>query len=504
MKILLFEHSRTVSDTHYNDVANAPLAACLTVGYTASVLARAGHDVDVYDAYACDGGLDACREGLLARDCDLLGVHAVYFWEHTPQLFALLEEFARLRPQVPIVLFGIFPTFAYDRILERYPFIRAVVIGEPEAAFAELARQPGRLDGIAGLALCDAGRVRTTSVRPPERNLDALPFPLRHEACASRIGGSVLGTRGCHGSCSFCCINAYYGAGSLRRCRSAANILSEIEQLLPDLDSPYLYFLDADFFGPGAPADRRRVQDIAGGLRPLHVEFGFECRAGAFDEQVLAALVGAGLRDVFLGIESASARSLRRMHKGVTAPRSAASVELLRDFGIEPDLGFIMFDAGSRLGDVRGNFDFLLTNGLLRRLDVTANVLYHREIALRGMPNYASLAEAGRIEATDAFGYEARYRFPEPAVQFLADLMSHICRRVLRAMENARSPICWRRGGSSASQRVNDYMTGLFGDMLRRLELGDVPLDLDGLLRAEDEALCAIEGLIVEERVCQS
>jgi hypothetical protein len=51
---------------------------------------------------------------------------------------------------------------------------------------------------------------------------------------------------------------------------------------------------------------------------------------------------------------------------------------------------------------------------------------------------------------------------------------------------------------------VNDYIVNLFAETLHRLELGDIHLDLDGLLRIEDDALCAIEGLIVEERVCQS
>jgi hypothetical protein len=193
-----------------------------------------------------------------------------------------------------------------------------------------------------------------------------------------------------------------------------------------------------------------------------------------------------------------------RMRKGINPSKSVASVQMLRSLGIEPNLGFIMFEPDCMLADVRQSLAFLKDNSLLQKLDITANVLYHREIVLRGMPNFTRLAASGRLTGTDAFEYEGVYLFADPAVQFLADLMSYVCRRVLRATENARSPICWRRGASAPSQRVNDYIVNLFADTLRRLELKDIPLDLDDLLKIEDEALCSIEGLIVEERVCQS
>jgi anaerobic magnesium-protoporphyrin IX monomethyl ester cyclase len=508
MKILLLEHPRFFSDEHFNDVANAPLSACLSVGYTAAMLEKSGHDVAIYDAYDLEAGFKACLEALLQRNFDLLGVHAVYFWTHTPQLFLMLEKFSMLRPQVKIVLFGIFPTFAFDSILEQYPFIHAVIIGDPEITTTELAcafqNTPSRLNSIAGIAYRDTVQIRITAARHPAENLDGLPFPVRYKDSLNRIGGSILGSRGCHGSCAFCCINSFYGAGPARRCRSPENICREIEGLLPGLDNKYLYFLDADFFGPGSPDDRARVKQIIDCLLPFNVHFGFECRAGSFDEKLLSAMVKAGLKDVFLGIESASVAALKRMRKGISPSKCAASVKMLHSYGIEPNLGFIMFEPDSELADVRDNFSFLKSNGLLQKLDVTANVLYHREISLKGMPNFARLAAAGRLSGTDQFGYEGHYCFADPAVQFFGDLMSYICGRVLRATDNARSPICWKRGASAASQRVNDYIVNLFDETLQRLLLRDIPLELDGLLKIEDEALCAIEGLIVEERVCQS
>jgi len=507
MKILLLEHPRIDSDDHYNDVANAPLAACLNAGYAAAQLAEQGHAVSVFDAYGLDIPFDQCAEQLLQRDFDLLAVHGVYFWEHTPRLFSMLDGFRAVRPATRIVLFGIFPTFACNEIFLQYPCIDAVIIGEPEMSLFDLANEyacgAGRLDRVAGLAWREGAEVKTSGLRPPVSELDLLKFPLRDVTSLQLVGGSILGSRGCQGNCAFCCINPFYGAGSGRRCRTPENICREIEELLPRLNKKYIYFLDADFFGAGAKS-RTRVLALVDRLKHFGVQFGFECRAGSFDKTVITAMARAGLKDVFLGIESASAAALKRMRKGLAPAESAASVQMLRSLGIEPGIGFIMFEPDTTLADVRDSFAFLKANSLLRRLDVTANVLYHREIAFRGMQNFARLDASGRLTGGDALGYEGLYRFADPAVQFLADFMSYICRRVLRATENAHSPICWKKGSSSPSQRVNDYLATVFEETLLRLEQRDIAFDLDALLRIEDDALCLIEGLIVEERVCQS
>ncbi len=508
MNILLLEHPRIESEKHYNDVANAPLAACLSVGYVAAQLKAQGHAASVFDAYGQDISLDQCGQQLLQRDFDMLVVHTVYFWEHTPELFLMLARFKADRPETNIVLFGIFPTFAFDKILSQDPCVDAIIIGEPEVTLCELAdvckKGPScGFETVAGLAWREGVSIRKTEVRTPVEGLDQLQFPHRDETSLKLVGGSILGSRGCNGHCTFCCINPFYGKGAVRRCRTPENILMEIEELLPRLDKKYIYFLDADFFGSG-PGNHSRVLTIAKCLQHLDLQFGFECRAGSFDERLLAALARAGLRDVFLGIESASPATLKRMGKGVAPSKSAASVELLRNYGIEPSLGFIMFEPGTQLSDVRESFNFLKANSLLRRLDVTANVLYHREIVLRGMPNFNRLTVDGRLSSQDNFGYEGMYGFADPAVKFLADLMSCISRRVLRATDNARSPICWKKGGSAASMRVNDYLTTVFEDTLLQLERGEIVLDLDALLRIKDDALCSIEGLIVEERVCQA
>ncbi len=505
--IILFEHPRIASPEHYNDVANAPLSACMMSGYCAALLREHGLSVHVHEAYLTGHDFDACLDDLSARPCRLLGVHAVYFWEHTHRLFAFLNRFKILRPDVPVVLYGFFPTFSGNEILEEYACVDAVIVGEPELTLLQLGeslRGNGRtrFEGSAGVVFRDGDRTVANKKRDAIRDLDSLPFPERSDTFMRHVGATVLGSRGCYGCCSFCCINPFYGMRSGWRGRSPEAVVREVAGLVPRLQRNYIYFLDANFFATGR-AGLQRAVDIADRLRDFKLTFGIECRCNDVENTTFGTLAAAGLRDVFLGIESGSAAALGRMNKGVRRCAAGEALAVLRDKGIEPSLGFIMFDADSTLQDVRDNYDFLCEHHLLDRLANAADVLYHREIVLRGMPRYDELNSRGRLMFHDATGHEGCYRFPDPGVAMLASLMSTVCRRVLRAMENPGSQLNWRNGDTPLSQRMSEYLAGLFGSVLERLERNDIRSDSDTLSRLEAEAVQGVEGMIVEERVCQ-
>ena len=81
----------------------------------------------------------------------------------------------------------------------------------------------------------------------------------------------------------------------------------------------------------------------------------------------------------------------------------------------------------------------------------TVNVLYHREIALRGTDRFKQLQAENRLQRINPLGYEGSYRFLQEPVRFLADLMESVCRGVLQKMDNASSPIFWGRENSAAA-----------------------------------------------------
>jgi len=507
-KILLLEHPRPPSAIHFNDVANTPLSSGLMSGYIASLLEARGVSVSLHEAYPSAGSFLDCSAELERMEFNVLGVNAVYLWEKTEELFLFLKKCKARRQDLIIILYGFFPTFSFREILSRYSFIDCIIAGEPEETFADIAaslQQDGNIDfaKILGLAFRDNGQVRVSGERALIEPLDSLPFPVRSDLFLQTVGGNILASRGCYGQCSFCYINYFYGNGCQWRGRSPENVAHEIAELYPRLSARSIYFVDANIFGRGKEG-RTRSQAIVERIKDWSdLSFGIECRSNDLDEELVERMAQAGLRQVFLGIESASKASLARMKKGVHLNAQAAAVKMLQAYGVEINLGFIMFEPDTALTDVRLNFQFLKDNGLLDSLSRTANVLYHREIALQGTERFKLLQAENRLKKIGPLGYEGSYCFLQEPVQFLADLMDSVCRAILQKMDISSSPIFWGRESSAAALRLNAYLVYFFEEALRKLELKELPLTPDERIRWEERALAVVDGLIVSERVCQ-
>lgn len=136
MRITLLEHPREPSSTHYNDIANTPLWACLMTGYAGASLVQAGFEVDLVDALRWT--FPETLQYLNDHPSDLFAVHAVYFWEGTERLFHLLAKLRQHHCETPICLYGFFPTLTWKDILDQYPLIDYVIVGEPEETLVDL------------------------------------------------------------------------------------------------------------------------------------------------------------------------------------------------------------------------------------------------------------------------------------------------------------------------------------------------------------------------------
>ena len=62
---------------------------------------------------------------------------------------------------------------------------------------------------------------------------------------------------------------------------------------------------------------------------------------------------------MLLGIESGSKTLLRQLSKGSTLNSSERAIGLCRSFGIEPEVGFLMFVPDSIFSDLSENLEFL-------------------------------------------------------------------------------------------------------------------------------------------------
>ncbi|GAW91211.1 B12-binding domain-containing radical SAM protein [Calderihabitans maritimus] len=476
MKILLLEHPRDPCPERCNDVANTPLSSSLLTGYVAGMLESRGHEVEIVEGYLEGLSYEEIRQRIRAVEPDLMGVHLVYHWKIDYELFTFLEQLKREEFLPYITVYGFYPTFAFEEILQACPVIDSVILGEPELTFAELAEVlSGRCNSIdiAGLAQRDKyGRIRYTRRKPVE-DLDLLPFPVRTEAMFGLPEVNIQGSRGCYGRCTFCYINPFYGQRSRWRGRSPENIVAEIDKIISERGRKEFYFTDPNFFGPGQKGQKRALH-LASLLKQRNVQFGIEARVNDIHDETIGALVEAGLRYLLIGLESGRDHSLKRMNKMTTVAQNERALRILRRHGIEPNIGFIMFEPDSSLKDIRANFEFLRRNDLLKNLPVTANVLYHHQIILKGTPAYQRLQKEGRLKTLPASTYEGMAAFADPQVAVLADIMRQITNFLFRRMGSIWSgreeeP----RNARERYARLNRLLVEWFETVLHALEIGE-------------------------------
>jgi len=465
MRILLLEHPRAPSAFHFNDIANTPLWSCLMTGYAGASLAEAGFDVNILDATR--RSFADALDSLLDAPSDLLAVHAVYFWERTGELFKMLSELKRRGYGGRVCLFGFFPTLAWRDILAHAPAVDAVAVGEPEATLVALARSlaAGTPAQVEGLAARRRGEPVLSGRRPPMDPLDRLPFPLR-PFLDSEQTVNVLASRGCYNGCSFCLVPALNGGQAVWRGRSADNVAAEIAALVGRGKSDF-YFVDPNFIGPGA-AGKENAMRLSRAMAGLGITFGMETRANDVTGPLLRGLRGSGLASLLLGIESGSPGVLKRLGKRTTVPQNESAIAAVRDIGIEPEIGFIMFEPESRLEDVDENLRFLERNRLLDRLGRTANLLYHAHITFKGTPGYRTAIERGMLVPEGVYGFEGRPVYADGRVGWLAGIMRLICQFLLREMGKPASPVHWsaETAGQKPFHVLNDQLVEICKRML--------------------------------------
>ncbi len=472
MKILLLEHPRKIAGERCNDIANTPLSSSLITGYTAGMLAGREHEVKIVEGYLDKLSYDQIAGIIDNFEPDILGIHLIYSWGNEGELFSFLKEIKRGGIKW-ILAYGFYPTFAYSEILRQCPEIDAVIGGEPEHTFVQVAEA---VQNRIGLNSPIPGLVRQADYsrsilqrREPEANLDLLPDPIRTDALLRMPQINIEGSRGCYGGCTFCYINPYYGKPACWRGRSPEKIIAEIDSLLERHGKRSFYFVDPNFFGPGRSGSER-VRRLASLLRERKIIFGLEGRVNDIREETIAALVEAGLQELLIGLESGKNEALKRLNKMTTVEQNEEAVRILRKYGLEPNIGFIMFEPDSSLEDIRTNFEFLLRNDLLANLPVTANVLYHPQIILQGTKAYHDFQDQGRLKLLSTT-YEGTVAFANRQVAALAQLMSIITNHLFREMAGIWSGRVEKPEGAEAVYRkVNQTLIRTFSDVLTYLE----------------------------------
>ncbi len=322
-------------------IASAPHAD--TFGYSmpppgllrlGGALRDAGHEPALEDlAHRLASGVLDPGDGLASSAADLLEQRG------RPDLFGLSVmgatlpvalEIARILherwPGVPVLLGGPGCNGTDRTIIERFPWINAVVRGEAEVTLVEMAdalaagTSPFTVDGVTFRTA--GGQIQKTPDRAmlkdlhqlPDYAWDLVPPIAAYKAVTGEDDGLVPldSGRGCVYDCSFCSIGRTWSRRS--RPLPAERLVREVASLrgIPSAKRAYLCH---DIFG----ADRRHALAFTQGMLDAGVDVPWEVRARAdhLDAELLLQMGRAGCDRVLLGIESASPAVRARNQKGM-------------------------------------------------------------------------------------------------------------------------------------------------------------------------------------------
>jgi len=333
----------------------------------AAWLEQHGHATAVHDCLGpfAPPGIDANADAILATDPELVGFSATTSgFLDAADIAAVIR---RRRPDVRIIVGNVHASSIGAPLLEHFPEIDFLCIGEGEGALLDLA--DGKpLPDIANLVFRNGERIVANPRRSRILDLDELPFPAYEKlagfpdgyhlplfASTNRRGATMITSRGCPYTCSFCDRSVFE---RLYKVNSADYIYAHMKHLRDRFGVGHINFYD-DLF----TASAKRVGELCKLLtdKPLGMQFNCAIRSGHTSDEMLRELKRAGALMVSLGIESADAEMMARHKAGVTLDAVRDTVERIHAAGLRAKGLFIFGLPGETPQTLRATSDFILS-----------------------------------------------------------------------------------------------------------------------------------------------
>lgn len=321
--------------------------------YVAGALKKAGHDVAIFDTLSPDHGdvvLDGA-DGLIRHGLNDEGIRD-FVRRHRPQIVGIGNRFsmhfahaanaARLvkevDPKILVMLGGNHASAIGDKVLLEHPEFDFCIQGEGEEVTVDLLDvldRGGDLSEVPGLVWRKGGdggggEVRRNPRRPFLHEIDDLPFPaydlvnmetyLNPERAGPNIWGprpsslprsvSMVTTRGCPFSCTFCA--AHIHMGKKMRVHSVGNVVDHMELLVKRYDVRHFHMEDDNF-----TYDQQRILDLVQEIRRRipHVTWDTPngVRADMMSREMVFKMKEGGCTLLAIGVESGSQRVVKKV-----------------------------------------------------------------------------------------------------------------------------------------------------------------------------------------------
>jgi len=339
----------------------------LSIRYLSSSLLAAGHETTLAPF---NSAADTTSVVDAARDAEIVAL-SMCFQSRAQEFLRLAQWLKSSDPRQLIVAGGHYASCAAEALLAHHPEIDIIVIHEGEHTLVEIANAmphpEGRLPQISGIAYRDGAQIRFTTPRRTSDDLDALPFPDRRGPVHVLAGvptSYMMGSRGCYGSCAYCCITTLHqlAPGKRFRRRNVEGIADEMAALYCQRGTRQFVFHDDNFLVPSESLNHARLSALEKALYQRGVKdiaLVIKCRPAEVNRRVFRRLKDLGLIRVFLGVESASSSGLSDLERVQTVEDSERALETCSDLDISAQFTLMIFHPDATLDTLRSDVAFM-------------------------------------------------------------------------------------------------------------------------------------------------
>lgn len=270
--------------------------------------------------------------------------------------------FEEMRPGIPVVIGGLFPTYDWAFCFDRSRDIDVIVLGEGEETLARIVHNLEQgcsifeaCSPVDGVAWRDGEDIQKNDKTSYLGDLDSLPFPAWHLLDLDRCFANqrnlyelrppyftVLSSRGCPYACSFC--NMYITHSRKWRFRSPKNFVDELEFLKEKYKINHFFIADDNF-----SVNLNRAKDICREILDRRLDIRYNTSNGlsikTIDKELLELMKASGCGSIALAIESGSERIRNRVYKkNLSTDKIYQAVKWCNEVGL-PSIGFFMIGA---------------------------------------------------------------------------------------------------------------------------------------------------------------
>lgn len=382
----------------------------LGLGYIASNLCKNRFETEIIECPMEDINIQQLVMRLDKSNYDIIGFSLYYY--NVMSTIKIIKKLRQNKNRCPfIVVGGYFPTLRPEDAIY-YTTADCIILGEGEETFVKLAHAiENSLDwkNIPGLGFMQNNQIKINEPSEAILELDKLPFPLRKVSEYTKCF-SIITSRGCYNSCSFCGIREFYDKCCINRIRfrSVQNVIDEITELFQEYNPPMIKFSDEIFINRSINR-KRWLQQFCNELSKKDYSINFNINVKATDvasnKDVLLLLKGVGLKYVFVGIESFSQRQLDYFNKNTSVQDNINALKVLKSLNIPIVMGFILLDPYSNMDEIYSGLKTLKELSVIESMDYR-QFLFSSVVleAIPGTPIYTNLSENNMLSSS-APGY---------------------------------------------------------------------------------------------------